>query len=380
MVKITIIGWYGTETVGDRAILLGILLGLKKSFVDFEVQLGSIYPFFTERTLIEDISFYQQALGDDNLDISIFDTQNITALNQSLRWADIVVMGGGPLMGMWSLYMIEYAFKKAKKLKKQTIILGCGFGPIVERKYAKTLVNIVNKSDLTIFRDTQSCELYQSIAGAKSQPVMAAIDPAVIAAVRYKELYPIHNDILKQEEAVVASIRDFPMEYRINDSITGDKMNDKVLNILFSIQEKANLPIELLPMHYFSIGGDDRVYMNKLRFEYENSKPISVQNNPLSLKQTFDKFSNAALCVGMRFHSVVLQTFLNGNNFVIDYTDPKTGKISGFLNQLGIMEQYKEKYVNIQSGKLEQIESWTASKIDDEQIEKILNIYNKLQL
>ncbi len=46
MVKIAIIGWYGTETIGDRAILAGILSILNKAYGAYDVKLGSIYPFF----------------------------------------------------------------------------------------------------------------------------------------------------------------------------------------------------------------------------------------------------------------------------------------------------------------------------------------------
>jgi polysaccharide pyruvyl transferase WcaK-like protein len=54
--NITIIGWYGTETVGDRGILAGILDIINISEVD-NIFLGSLYPFFTERTLSEDYYF-----------------------------------------------------------------------------------------------------------------------------------------------------------------------------------------------------------------------------------------------------------------------------------------------------------------------------------
>jgi polysaccharide pyruvyl transferase WcaK-like protein len=57
MVKITVIGWYGTETIGDRAILAGLLSLFDEVFGDFELKLGSIYPFFSERTLYEDMDF-----------------------------------------------------------------------------------------------------------------------------------------------------------------------------------------------------------------------------------------------------------------------------------------------------------------------------------
>ena len=43
--KITIIGWYGTETIGDRAILAGLISIFNQAYDEFEVKLGSLNPF-----------------------------------------------------------------------------------------------------------------------------------------------------------------------------------------------------------------------------------------------------------------------------------------------------------------------------------------------
>ena len=65
--KITIIGWYGTETIGDRAILAGLFSVFAKVYEDFEIKLGSLYPFFSERTINEDYSFYKEITEKDFL-------------------------------------------------------------------------------------------------------------------------------------------------------------------------------------------------------------------------------------------------------------------------------------------------------------------------
>ena len=53
--RILILGWYGTETIGDRAIFAGLMQLLSQSLGDINVTVGSLNPFFTERTLIEDL-------------------------------------------------------------------------------------------------------------------------------------------------------------------------------------------------------------------------------------------------------------------------------------------------------------------------------------
>ena len=83
-VKITIIGWYGTETIGDRAILSGIFTFFKKAFGEFEVKLGSLYPFFTQRTLNEDHNFWK---GSCNciFPVQIFDSKKVQELDKILE-------------------------------------------------------------------------------------------------------------------------------------------------------------------------------------------------------------------------------------------------------------------------------------------------------
>jgi polysaccharide pyruvyl transferase WcaK-like protein len=101
-------------------------------------------------------------------------------------------------------------------------------------------------------------------------------------------------------------------------------------------------------MHYFGVGYDDRVFMNQVKNELDTNA-VFVQNDPLSLCETMRKFSGASICVGMRFHSVVLQTILNGNNIVLDYTDPTTGKIGNFIRQIGAEEHYRNRCIALQT-------------------------------
>jgi polysaccharide pyruvyl transferase WcaK-like protein len=95
--KITIIGWYGTETIGDRAILSGIFTFFKKAFREFEVKLGSLYPFFTQRTLNEDHNFWEESCN-YTFPVQLFDSKKVQELDKAIKDSDLVVMGGGPLM------------------------------------------------------------------------------------------------------------------------------------------------------------------------------------------------------------------------------------------------------------------------------------------
>ena len=48
-----IVGWYGTETTGDKAILGGIIIDYQKKYKNLDFVIASLEPFITEQTLKE---------------------------------------------------------------------------------------------------------------------------------------------------------------------------------------------------------------------------------------------------------------------------------------------------------------------------------------
>jgi polysaccharide pyruvyl transferase WcaK-like protein len=343
--KITIIGWYGTETIGDRAILAGLISFFNKSYENFEIKLGSLYPFFSERTINEDYSFYKEIIQKD-FKIDIFDSKDSKELLKALQESDLVAMGGGPLMDLNELFMVEYAFKKAKKMGLKTALLGCGVGPLFYKKYRKSVLNITLNSDIIILRDTKSKDNLKEIyiefnKFFNSKFVDTSFDPAVECALEFNKL---HTKI--EQDYITINLRDFPMEYckrRINKNI-----NEELKFFIREISEKfSEREIRLIPMHYFHIGGDDRIFLNRIALELKKEN-IKVQNPNLTLKETMEIYSNAYFNIGMRFHAVVLQTIVSGKNYILDYTEPKKGKIFGFLSDIDQENFYNERYISLQ--------------------------------
>lgn len=348
-VKITIIGWYGTETIGDRAILSGTFTFFKKAFGEFEVKLGSLYPFFTQRTLNEDYNFWEESCN-HTFPVKLFDSKKVQELDKAIKDSDLVVMGGGPLMHIEPLFMVEYALKKAKKLGKTTALLGCGVGPIFPKKFKKSLINIANSSDLILLRDSFSKkyleDIFDEYAAILQKKIYLSLDPAMQCAEDFNRLF--RKDV--ELDTIAVNLRDFPQEYsKDRKNIDINKKLNEFVGFLSSNFPQYN--ISLVPMHYFHIGNDDREFLNKIRFELDK-KNISVQNKPLSMVETMKVYSHAKFNIGMRFHSVVLQTMVSGKNFVLDYTEPNKGKIAGFLNDIDQTGFYSDKYICLQSDEI----------------------------
>ena len=343
--KITILGWYGTETIGDRAILAGLISLFNKSYEKFEIKLGSLYPFFSERTINEDYSFYKEIIEKD-IQINIFNSKDSKMLTNAIKTSDLLIMGGGPLMDLEELFMVEYAFKKAKKLGVKTALLGCGVGPLFQKRFRKSVLNISLNSDVVILRDYKSKEsldeIYREFGKSVENHIDTSYDPAVECTLEFNKLF-------KQEpkDYIAINLREFPSAY--NKNYDAKNINEELKNFVNKVAiQFSNREVRLIPMHYFHVGNDDRVFLNQIALELKQ-KNIKVQNPNLDLKETLEIYMNAYINIGMRFHSVVLQTIVNGNNYVLDYTEPKKGKIFGFLSDIDEDNFYAKRYVSLQS-------------------------------
>ncbi|HXH19950.1 MAG TPA: polysaccharide pyruvyl transferase family protein [Chitinophagales bacterium] len=349
---VCIIGWYGTETIGDRGILAGIISILHKSFgSNVSIRLGSLYPYFSERTLKEDASFYKKVTGSAP-DIRLFDSRVSRELDAAIEQCDLLMVGGGPLMHINAMYMLEYAFRRAKKKGKKTMLFGCGVGPLHKIRHQKAAAAIAGYSDRIVLRDSASLrhlrQLYKTF-GKKwhDSKVAASLDPSVQCLLDFQSCnagQPRRG--APSADYLAVNFRSFPDEYAPGKS---KPVNESLFKFLGLLAEKfSGKLIRLIPMHYFHIGGDDRDFLNTLSIRLGKDN-VHVQNSNLTLEQTLEVFQNAALNVGMRFHAVVFQTVLSGRNIILDYTEPQKGKISGFLNDIGASDFYKNRYHNLQT-------------------------------
>ncbi|HEX9758727.1 MAG TPA: polysaccharide pyruvyl transferase family protein [Nitrospiria bacterium] len=377
--KITILGWYGTETIGDRGTFAGTLSILFKNLKIDQIFLGSLFPFFTEKTIFEDHPFWANLIGSEP-NIKIFNSKKSKELESHITQSDMVVIGGGPLMHIESMYMLAYAFKFAKRKGIKNIIFGSGVGPFFTKRHKELLTVLFQFSDRIILRDSTSLinakDIFREMGKVfEEDKILVSLDPAIGPCLHFKkkkseELPKLHSN----EITASISLRNFPKEYLKENSDL-----DKIKNRLEEFYKKLNLSfgrVRFIPMHYFTIGGDDRKYLNKLYFEYPSENSY-VQNVPLSLEETMDEFYSADICFGMRYHSIIFQTILNGKNFVIDYTEPKKGKTSNFVKDI---EFPKERYVNIQEEDIPNSFLNLEQKPfvpDQQMIEEKLKIYDK---
>lgn len=323
--RVCIIGWYGTETIGDRAILAGTLAFLSETIPDLTVFLGSLHPFFSERTVVEDKDLWKELFGQE-IGLELFNSSNANALKKAIKASDLLLLGGGPLMDLREMHMLAFAFHYARRQKVRTGVFGCGVGPLKKPVFQKAAADILSHADFSIFRDHLAETEAKRLCSNKEFKSYSAIDPAAYCASLFREKVKVADPVDK----IVINLRRISWEYEGVDA--DSRFEDFAVGMVDKIMaENKGFKVELVPHHYFFFGGDDRSFMNAIKYRV-GSRELLVQNRPLSLSETMHTFSSSTFCVGMRFHAMLLMTLLNGRCRILNYTGDKGGKIRGYLN------------------------------------------------
>lgn len=336
---ILIVGWYGTETLGDKAILCEILDSLKLANSErLAVEVASIEPYVTVNTLDE--SGYSDGVSVISLDEALQHAKEGNYLQ--------VIFGGGPLMSSISyLQDIARIFTEARALGGVCKLWGCGVGPIRDR-YIDIPNNIaigtiLDKCSISVCRDLPSAALANRYSPS-ARTLGVSLDPAyfwfrkvVLGTCKEELLSTFSASANASGSSILFALRDLPIdEYFSNLSSTDAALLKASYNSAVKrLIEEASLAWEsvyLQPMHRLARGGDDRLFYAQVLASSNLDKLVSWKHE----KPVDDvhRFLKADLCVVMRYHSLVLALAARKPIIAIDYTFG--GKVGTLCNALGI--------------------------------------------
>lgn len=324
--RILIIGWYGTETAGDKAILAALVRRLRRESPEARVQLASMNPDYSRWTL-EELSLQS---------LDIMDTFS-RSFPPKLRRGDEVVMGGGPLMHIPALGMVLNLFRKAAAAGAATRILGCGIGPLDKGKRFKEMVEeiLLLARDVEL-RDSDSLDWARKQTGRED--IILSGDPARETVENWRTSHPPGSPVPE----LCLFLRRLPLGYarhlhKTEFSRFLERVNEQLVLWTSHLATTLKLTPRFLPMHCFSAGGDDREYARALARRFPTDKEPLVENRPLNLDELLTSMQAAQLCVCMRFHSVLFAHTLGVPFIAIDYT--RGGKITAYLKDHRIPER-----------------------------------------
>lgn len=329
--QVLICGWYGTETLGDKAILGGIISAIRQALGDVQFTLVSLFLYVTEMTRLQMTEL---------VDIQIVDPKEGIRIAASM---DLVVFGGGPLMAQIDqLAEMEVIFSAANKHGIPTLLAGCGVGPLGNKWHNKSIARILSTASMRIYRDAKSREL-AAVLGVDVTDDIVAEDPAFTWL--KKQLGDFKSKPPADHKILLLGLRDFPYaEYAKHLSTeksleAKDHYEDVVITALEKLSlQHSDLIIRPLPMCTNHFGNDDRWFYRRLFRNNEQLKDyldLSLLGPELTPLQYCEAFKGAHVMLAMRFHSLVFALGLNVPTIAIDYTLGK-GKVRSLAERFAV--------------------------------------------
>jgi MoaA/NifB/PqqE/SkfB family radical SAM enzyme len=193
--RVLICGWYGTETLGDKGILGGVMGALRRALGPVEFTLASLVPYVSEMTRRQ----MPELKG-----TRIVDTEEGIRLAPAM---DLVVFGGGPLMAIDELADMESMFAAARRNGVPTLAAGCGVGPLGAAWHDESLARLLSLASVRIFRDAKSAALAREL-GAGAEGDVVAEDPAFTWLRDQRDRLPQRPD--GDRKVLLLGLREFP--------------------------------------------------------------------------------------------------------------------------------------------------------------------------
>ena len=324
---VLIVGWYGTETIGDKAILDTIIRELlARQTPPQRIYLSSLYPFISRRTLVE--------LGFPQVEIVETYSKDFEA---SCRIADEIVIGGGPLMHIEPLDHMVYAFTEGRRHGALTRVEGCGLGPLNAEWACDLVGEIIRLANIIRLRDQKSATFCLERFGRSSEVIN---DPAVqhVRRCLSEGLATLRKTQRDEVFQIECFFRDITYEYEDqggqNFFEKRNAVRAQLLSLVKGLLGFENVQVTLRAMHCFSVGGDDRALARWLERQLAASNPdlagrLRIKRLPEPTTGIIQAMAEADFCLCMRFHSVVFATEVGVPFAAIDYTHG--GKIEAFL-------------------------------------------------
>jgi len=324
--RFLICGWYGTETLGDKAILGGVVTGVREVFPETEIVLASLFPYLSEQTVAQ------------MSELEGVEVVSIAEALQSVQTYQAVMFGGGPVMALDCLAEMKVLFEQAKKSGILTILAGCGVGPVGEDHHNAAIKDILDLSDIRVLRDKKSEVIARSL-GVEGNFVVAE-DPAFTwLSKNCKDENPSSPS---DEIRLLLGLRAWPFheyapELTVQEGNTiKERFEQQVLQALTDLCRKAQgvkiLPFPMCTNHY---GGDDRWFYRDLFrgcAELEPYLDLKYLSRELTPNEAIRAFLDSDVALTMRFHSLVFALGLGVPAVAIDYTLGK-GKVAALAEK-----------------------------------------------
>jgi polysaccharide pyruvyl transferase WcaK-like protein len=318
---VLIMGWYGRETTGDKAILASLLRNIEGHSVRI-------------LNLTYDVDYSRQTLTEIEAPTVRCLPNDLASFVKALDWVGVVVIGGGPLKE--SGQMLEWSTRLAiaKSLGKKIMVYGCGIGPLHSAPVRQHVAQILHLADRITLRDGIAVKNAIEL-GIPADRITLAGDPAMGFVIPSARLSGGNEAPLR----IGVSLRRLSKHYApagsaIEATRQESAIHDAAKSMVRRVLEMHQAQVVLVPMA-LRPKDDDRVVLRRLHTELAHDPRISLIEHYASPAALLKHFRGFDFFVAMRFHSAVFAMLSGVPLVAIDY-DSQGGKTTGLMEAMGL--------------------------------------------
>lgn len=332
--KVLITGWYGTETTGDKAILGEIIHCLKLYNPNMQFVITTIDEKLSRQT---------------NRELDLLDRVELIPIEHAyqprvIRNVDAVIMGGGPLMDSGQLENIWKIFLQANKQGIARVVFGCGVGPIRGKRAKRLISDICRLADAGFYRDEKSHAHALNLGG---NPLLAwACDPSLGFLARWRNQWAPEYVASHSSSSLhlTGLFREQTKEYYPSSDLSEKNLwfARQIADTFDGVNKDFSAAeYDLLPMHMYWKGNDDRIFNRKVARECAPELAVNVVREYLPMNTLLDRLSRADIAMPMRYHGHLFSLALGIPFLSVNYTN-KNGKVGNLLEYIDYQDYVEE--------------------------------------
>jgi polysaccharide pyruvyl transferase WcaK-like protein len=313
---VTIVGWWGSETVGDIAILGQLLRELAAVSSDAPAQVVSFDAAETRRSLAmlkaSDVPVLPLGLGSA----------------WSLVSARALVFGGGPLMESPSLPLWALRATVARLAGARVVLYGNGIGPLRTMNTRHAVATLLRRSTQVALRDSTSVTWARE--RAPDVDIVQTFDPAYDYVRSELELF------VERRPVLALALRTPPATYLGSGDaqMATETFLVAVAAALDEIMDRQPIELHGIVMHTGHADSDDHALYQMLRSRLRHPDRLHVPPGVHGVDDAIAAMQRARAVLTVRFHAMIFALATETPFVAIDYARPD-GKVSASAADAG---------------------------------------------
>jgi polysaccharide pyruvyl transferase CsaB len=356
--KLLLLGYFGTDNIGDEAILSAQISNLK---ANFNLKVFSHNPHMTQK---------RYNVECEKLPSKHKPRQLIHAV-KTIAWSDALIVGGGGFIAnklephsllYWAPFLIT-----AKLFHKKVILFAAGCGPFKPNPSLALFKILLNKLDAIILRDSTSEEFIKQLNITTPTKVTADI-AFLLKTTHNKSLHtcwvdPKIDQTQKPRVLFVLCKRSF-----LKKHLTEDQYNAKHTQFVSSMSQMADFVIQEMggtPLFLPFTRTDQSLYEEIVDHMVHKKQAVKLSYEK-DLDYALSIFNQVDIVVGERYHSLIFSLITEKPALPIIY-HPKNFALA---KKMDLREKTLETGAGIE---------WPNSEINVEKAKQILlDIYKNM--